>query len=164
MGHPSRRVITKPIDNLVHKVDEYNNEGIISVYCAILGAIVLGTGKNTRSFAAPSSKAYLTWACLCFRSIDLRGHEAMEASERGQQNGSFGTARVFGRGAAERRTGPAVAARWQGGGGGGDRIALRVRNLTVRLASDARIGRFARLRFRLRGARKRRPQSRSQSR
>ena len=44
MGHPSRRVITKQLDQLVQQQDdEYNNEGIISVYCAILGAIVLGT-------------------------------------------------------------------------------------------------------------------------
>lgn len=43
MGHPSRRVITKPLDPVVQQQDEeYNNEGIISVYCAILGAIVLG--------------------------------------------------------------------------------------------------------------------------
>ena len=43
MGHPSRRVITKPLDPVVHQQEEeYNNEGIISVYCAILGAIVLG--------------------------------------------------------------------------------------------------------------------------
>jgi hypothetical protein len=42
MGHPSRRVITKPLDPVVHQEEEYNNEGIISVYCAILGAIVLG--------------------------------------------------------------------------------------------------------------------------
>jgi len=51
MGHPSRRVITKPLD-LLHQQqqhqqaeEEYNNEGIISVYCAILGAIVLGKKK-----------------------------------------------------------------------------------------------------------------------
>ena len=45
MGHPSRRVITKQLDLVQQQQhdDEYNNEGIISVYCAILGAIVLGT-------------------------------------------------------------------------------------------------------------------------
>lgn len=44
MGHPSRRIITKPLEPVVQQQeqDEYNNEGIISVYCAILGAIVLG--------------------------------------------------------------------------------------------------------------------------
>lgn len=54
MGHPSRRVITKPLDQtLLHQQqqhqqaeEEYNNEGIISVYCAILGAIVLGNIKK----------------------------------------------------------------------------------------------------------------------
>lgn len=52
MGHPSRRVITKTMDPLVHQQqqqqteEEYNNEGIISVYCAILGAIVLGEIKK----------------------------------------------------------------------------------------------------------------------
>lgn len=43
MGHPSRRVITKPVEAMAGgSSGEYNNEGIISVYCAILGAIVLG--------------------------------------------------------------------------------------------------------------------------
>ena len=40
MGH--RRVMTKPVESVVQTIDDYNNEGIISVYCAILGAIVLG--------------------------------------------------------------------------------------------------------------------------
>jgi len=43
MGHPSRRVITKPVEAMAGgSSGEYDNEGIISVYCAILGAIVLG--------------------------------------------------------------------------------------------------------------------------
>ena len=42
MGHPSRRVITKSVEAYANANAEYNNEGIISVYCAILGAIVLG--------------------------------------------------------------------------------------------------------------------------
>lgn len=54
MGHPSRRVITKQLDQLVQQQDdEYNNEGIISVYCAILGAIVLGKSSfSLRQYGA----------------------------------------------------------------------------------------------------------------
>jgi hypothetical protein len=78
MGHPSRRVITKPLDPVVHQQEEeYNNEGIISVYCAILGAIVLGklTSHIFSSFTyfslSFSLSRYRLWAsfvnCKCSR-------------------------------------------------------------------------------------------------
>lgn len=68
MGHPSRRIITKPLDPVVHhQEEEYNNEGIISVYCAILGAIVLGKSlafsfsSLSQSNASWTEEFHKTW-------------------------------------------------------------------------------------------------------